>query len=85
MFPNRLGLPVLNDEGIDCFVGHTLETLLRELYKQIRRELQFISGNQGVDKAAHEQAIIIALQFAAQLPTVRKLLDSDIQAAFEVG
>ena len=85
LFPNRPGLPDLNDKGIDYFVGHTLETLLRELYKQIRRELQFISGQQGVDKAAHGQAIIIARQFAAQLPAVRKLLDSDIQAAFEGG
>jgi serine O-acetyltransferase len=83
LFPNRLGLPDLNDEGIDYFVGHTLETLLRELYTQIRRELQFISGNPGIDNAAHEQAISIAREFAAQLPLVRKLLDTDIQAAFE--
>ena len=83
LFPNRLGLPDLNDEGIDYFVGHTLETLLRNLYKQISRELQFISGQQGVNEADHEQAIVIARQFAAELPTVRKLLDSDIQAAFE--
>jgi serine O-acetyltransferase len=83
LFPNRLGLPDLNDEGIDYFVGHTLETLLRELYKQIRRELQFISGHDGVDKAANERAIGIARQFAAQLPTVRALVDSDIQAAYE--
>jgi len=64
-------------------VGHTLETLLRKLYKQISRELHFISGQQGVNEADHEQAITIARQFAAELPTVRKLLDSDIQAAFE--
>jgi serine O-acetyltransferase len=83
LFPNRLGLPDLNDEGIDYFVGHTLETSIRKLYKQISRELQFISGQQGVNEADHEQAILIARQFAAQLPTVRKLLDSDIQAAFE--
>ena len=83
LFPNRLGLPDLNDEGIDYFVGHTLETLLRKLYKQISRELHFVSGLQAVDDADHEQAIIIARQFAAQLPTVRKLLDTDIQAAFE--
>jgi serine O-acetyltransferase len=83
LFPNRLGLPDLNDEGIDYFVGHTLETVLRELYKQIRRELQFISGHDGVDKAANEQAISIARQFAARLPTVRALVDTDIQAAFE--
>ncbi len=83
LFPNRLGLPDLNDEGIDYFVGHTLETMLRKLYKQISRELHFISGHQDFDEAAHEQAITIARQFAAQLPTVRKLLDSDIQAAYE--
>jgi len=83
LFPNRLGLPDLNDEGIDYFVGHTLETLLRNLYKQISRELHFNSGHQGLDKATHEQAIIIARQFASQLPKVRKLLDTDIQAAFE--
>ena len=83
LFPNRLGLPDLNDEGIDYFVGHTLETVLRKLYKQISRELHFNSGHQGVNKADHEQSIIIARQFASQLPTVRKLLDTDIQAAFE--
>ena len=83
LFPNRLGLPDLNDEGIDYFVGHTLETLLRKLYKQISRELHFNSGHQGVHIADHERAIIIARQFAAQLPAVRRLLDSDIQAAYE--
>ena len=83
LFPNRLGLPDLNDEGIDYFVGHTLENLLRKLYKQISRELQFVSGLQGVDDQDHEQAIHIARQFAAQLPLIRKLLDTDIQAAFE--
>jgi len=83
LFPNRLGLPDLNDEGIDYFVGHTLETLLRKLYKQISRELHFNSGHQGVHIADHERAIIIVRQFAAQLPAVRELLDSDIQAAYE--
>ena len=83
LFPNRLGLPDLNDEGIDYFVGHTLETLLRKLYKQISRELQFTSGLQGLDEADYEQAIYIVREFAARLPIVRKLLDTDIQAAFE--
>jgi serine O-acetyltransferase len=83
LFPNRLGLPDLNDEGIDYFVGHTLETLLRNLCKQISRELHFNSGHQGLDQATHEQAILIAREFAWQLPTVRKLLDTDVQAAFE--
>jgi serine O-acetyltransferase len=83
LFPNRLGLPDLNDEGIDYFVGHTLDTLLRELDKQIRTELQFISGNQGVDNPSHEQARQITREFASRLSSVRSLLDSDIEAAFE--
>jgi serine O-acetyltransferase len=83
LFPNRLGLPDLNDEGIDYFVGHTLENLLRKLYKQISRELQFVSGSLGFNEADHERAINIAKRFATQLPMVRKLLDTDIQAAYE--
>ncbi|PPK78031.1 serine O-acetyltransferase [Methylobacter tundripaludum] len=83
LFPNRLGLPDLNDEGIDYFVGHTLDTLLRELYKQIRRELQFTSGHTAVDDDAYPQAVAITREFAARLPEVRTLLDSDIQAAYE--
>jgi serine O-acetyltransferase len=83
LFPNRLGLADLNDEGIDYFVGHTLDTLLRELYKQIRRELQFISGHAAIDDGSYEQSVAITRQFAARLPEVRALLDSDIQAAYE--
>jgi serine O-acetyltransferase len=78
LFPNRLGLPDLNDEGIDYFVGHTLDTLLRELHKQVRRELQFIAADDAV-----ERAITITRMFASRLPEVRRLLDSDIQAAYE--
>jgi len=83
LFPNRLGLPDLNDEGIDYFVGHTLDTLLRELFKQIRRELQFISGHGGIDNVVYEQAIGITREFATHLPDIRAILDSDIQAAYE--
>ncbi|MGZ5575753.1 MAG: serine O-acetyltransferase EpsC [Methylobacter sp.] len=82
LFPNRLGLPDLNDEGIDYFVGHTLDTLLRELFKQIRRELQFISGHVPADEI-YRQAVVITREFAARLPEVRTLLESDIQAAYE--
>ena len=40
LFPNRLGAPDLTDEGIDYFVGHTLDATLRQLLEQVRRELQ---------------------------------------------
>ncbi|MGZ4956429.1 MAG: serine O-acetyltransferase EpsC [Methylobacter sp.] len=82
LFPNRLGLPDLDDEGIDYFVGHTLDTLLRELFKQIRRELQFVYAQVSADEI-YRQAVIITREFAARLPEVRTLIESDILAAYE--
>lgn len=83
LFPNRLGLPDLNDEGIDYFVGHTLETVLRELNRQIALELQFVAEQQGLSGNVSLQAADVTRQFAAGLPQIRLLLDSDIQAAYE--
>lgn len=83
LFPNRLGRPDLTEEGIDYFVGFTLDRVLHDLFKQIRRELQFISGSEGIDEAAHLKAIEITRLFNAQLPKVRALIDSDIQSAYE--
>ncbi|MDT4292063.1 serine O-acetyltransferase EpsC [Methylomonas sp. MO1] len=83
LFPNRLGMPDLTDEGIDYFVGHTLDSLLRQLQRQIGLELQFVAEQQGLSLDTHSQATDITRQFAAQLPGVRQLIDSDIQAAYE--
>ena len=82
LFPNRLGRPDLTEEGIDYFVGYTLDCVLHELFRQIRRELQFISGNEN-NEISHQQAINMTQLFNAELPNVRALVDSDIQAAYE--
>ncbi len=83
MFPNRLGLPDINDEGIDYFVGHTLDGVLRQLNTQIGLELQFTAKQQGLDTDTQQQSVQITGEFAAQLPKIRILIDSDIQAAYE--
>jgi len=83
MFPNRLGQPDLNEEGIDYFVGHTLDSLLRQLNRQIELELQFLAEQQGRSENTKDQADKITREFAAQLPKIRNLLDTDIQAAYE--
>ena len=80
LFPNRLGPPGLTEEGIDYFVGHTLDVALRELCDQVTRELRF--SNEGATDA-EERACQIVRQFAALLPGIRVLLDSDIRAAYE--
>lgn len=79
LFPNRLGPPGLAEEGIDYFVGHTLDVSLRELNDQVRRELRFIG--EAEDAEAHAWHIV--QQLAARLPAVRKLLDTDVRAAYE--
>jgi serine O-acetyltransferase len=79
LFPNRLGPPGLNDEGIDYFVGHTLDVALRELCDQVARELRFAEDDNDIEpRACH-----LVREFAASLPAIRLLLDSDIRAAFE--
>lgn len=105
LYPNRLGLPDIKQEGIDFFVGHTLDVALRELIQQATLELIFTSENQLVshkmdnfvatssasqfsnrlqDKAALTKAAATRINtFATKLPEIRRLLDSDIQAAFD--
>jgi serine O-acetyltransferase len=82
LFPNRLGLPDLKDGGLDYFVGHTLDTALRELLAQVKLEMKFAVDNDPAIQHAHS-AIDAVRQFASTLPEVRMLLDSDISAAYE--
>ncbi|GBG13774.1 serine O-acetyltransferase [Novimethylophilus kurashikiensis] len=79
LFPNRLGPAGLTEEGIDYFVGHTLDTALRDLTDQVRRELKFA----GEQADADIQARTLVRAFAAELPQIRSLLDSDVLAAYE--
>lgn len=87
LFPNRLGVPDIRDEGIDYFVGHTLDVALRELVAQVKLELNFAADNVNQHRSQSNQLdqspIGIVRQFANQLPEIRTLLDSDIKAAYE--
>lgn len=83
LFPNRLGSAELADEGIDHYVGHTLNITLRELMVQIQHELHYNSGLEILSNEDREQSIAITQAFAKQLPEIRKLLESDIKAAYE--
>ena len=83
LFPMRLGPLDLRHEGEDFYVGHTLDTALQGLLAQARLELQFVARQQapGTD-AIEDQAADAVRAFAAALPDVRRLLDSDVLAAF---
>jgi serine O-acetyltransferase len=83
LFPNRLGLPAFTEGGTHYFVGHTLDVTLSKLFEQVRLELQFVSGQDGLSKTEYDHAKDITQAFASRLPKVRALLDSDIRAAYE--
>ncbi len=84
LFPNRLGSGDVTREGVDYFVGHTLNSTLRRLLGQITKELLFHAeqaGEEGTDPRA--KAMEITREFAARLPRLRALLDTDIEAAYQ--
>src|ERR1035437_1361557 len=54
LFPTHFVLPDLTDEGIDYFVGQTLDAALRSLVNQVRLELQFASRQP--DQSSRDQA-----------------------------
>lgn len=83
LFPNRLGQYDLADDGIDYFVGHTLDVAFGTLCEQIERELFFFATDGGARHQARTQATAITRKIGAALPAIRGLLETDIRAAYE--
>jgi serine O-acetyltransferase len=83
LFPTHYGAPDLTDESVDYYVGQTLESTLRLLHEQMRRALRFLPQyRDSSDAELSNHAFDIAREFGTQLPAIRALLVSDIQAAF---
>ncbi len=83
LFPRHFGPAALNEDTIDHFVRSSLESALQALLGQVRRELQLTDAAAGADVAvAERKAAEITDGFSANLPKVRALLESDVQAAF---
>lgn len=83
LFPNRLGMPDLQEDGIDYFVGHTSDSALRELNVQIQLELRYSSDTAQTKSPSEQTALDKVRQFSGRLPQIRQILDTDLQAAFE--
>jgi len=84
LFPMRLGPPDLRQESEDFHVAHALDAALHALLNQVRRELARQAPAQATHAADHEaQALEAVRRFAAALPQIRRLLDSDVLAAFQ--
>lgn len=82
LFPMRLGPPDLRQEGEDHYVGHTLDTALNALHHQVHLELACQARHAGTSADVAERASAIVHAFAQELPTLRSLLDADVEAAY---
>ncbi|MBI2374080.1 MAG: serine acetyltransferase [Deltaproteobacteria bacterium] len=78
LFPEYFGPPTLTDQGVDYFVGHTLDATLRLLIAEITKELRLEVGAEPAEARATEMAGLLA----ERIPALRRLLDSDLEAAF---
>ncbi|HRP24416.1 MAG TPA: serine acetyltransferase [Thauera sp.] len=84
LFPMRLGPTDLCQEGEDFYVGHTLHSALNALLHQVRLELAYQARHDhGEARSIVARAESIVHRFAADLPRLRVLLDTDVQAAFD--
>ena len=83
LFPMRLGPPELRNESEDFYVGHTLDSALQSLLVQARLELRYNARHQPRDPAEiDDEAQQAVHDFAATLPSIRRLLDGDVLAAY---
>ena len=82
LFPLRLGPPELRQDAEDFYVGHTLDTHLQTLRQQVLLELRYAARQQQGEAALASRARAVTREFALALPSIRRLLDSDVLAAF---
>jgi serine O-acetyltransferase len=83
LFPMRLGPPDLRQESENFYVANALDSALHALLAQARLELHYKWRHQTrSDEEVEAQASAGVRKFAARLPAIRSLLDSDVLAAF---
>jgi serine O-acetyltransferase len=84
LFPMRLGPSDLRHDGEDFFVAHTLDAALHVLLEQARLELHYVDRHAPRPQDEIEARARAAVHaFAAALPGIRRLLDTDVIAAYQ--
>ncbi|HTP50201.1 MAG TPA: serine acetyltransferase [Anaeromyxobacteraceae bacterium] len=83
-FPGYFGDADLRADTLAYYMGSTLDRVLRGLEEEVRRAIAFCEKHD-FESCSHcaEVAKGVARQFAARLPPVRRLVASDVEAAYE--
>ena len=86
LFPMRLGPHDLRQQSENYYIAHTLEKTLYALHEQVSLNLTYdhkYRKNAGNLEESVQTAQEIVKTFAEQLPALRRILDTDVIAAFE--
>ncbi|HEX7580309.1 MAG TPA: serine acetyltransferase [Thermoanaerobaculia bacterium] len=82
-FPGYFGATDLHDKSLHYYVGATLDHLLHELEEQVTRAVAFAEGH---DFATCDHCAQVARkatkELLQRLPEIRRLVASDVEAAF---
>jgi serine O-acetyltransferase len=83
-FPGYFGSADLREQALHYHVGATLDRVLQTIEEQITRAVAFVSKHDfGACAHCRSTAEHATWAFLARLPEVRRLLGSDIEAAFD--
>lgn len=81
LFPGYFGVADLTADNMAFHVGSTLDRIRRALHEQVRRGFCFACSDRRAE--CNAQADSVTQRYLARLPAVRRLLETDIQAAYE--
>lgn len=86
IFPGYFGNPTVNSHTIHYHIGVNVETLFNLLTEQIQAGLCFGVENNGSaicqDEPCRETASLLAARFIGRLPEMRRILATDVEAAY---
>jgi serine O-acetyltransferase len=85
LFPGYHGASGVTDDSVRYFIGAALDGVRRVLHEQIRRGLCFTCDAADLSRCPQwdERTAATVRTFLSRLPEVRRLLATDVQAAYE--
>ncbi|NNP72108.1 serine acetyltransferase [Acinetobacter defluvii] len=86
LFPMRLGPHDLRQQSENFYIAHTLEKMLHALLEQVKLNLTYddkYKKHHQSKEMIEDLAQRVVSEFAEKLPTLRRILDTDVIAAYE--
>lgn len=85
LFPGYFGNPTIHSQTMNYHIGVNVEELFALLTEQIQAGLCFgleNSGQQGEETPCRKTAADLAARFISRLPEIRRILATDVEAAY---